>query len=147
VKRHRAARGLCLRGSESIAHTERKTLTCIVLASRSDQVRAIISDRVDQCYRQAIPLPGRAQRAAPARRWNSSGVRTSLSRRRFDEVITLLMGFKASHSYRMAWLYSADRMLFSFAFKLGANARECNHSSMCIVRTAQSQRCPQRGSI
>ncbi|HUY95976.1 MAG TPA: hypothetical protein VMU71_11780 [Terracidiphilus sp.] len=29
----------------------------------------------------------------------------------------------------MAWLYSVDRMLFSFAFELGASARESSHSS------------------
>ena len=44
----------------------------------------------------------------------------SLSRRRFDEVLTLLMGLKVSHSCRMAWLYNVDRVHFSFAFELGA---------------------------
>jgi hypothetical protein len=43
-----------------------------------------------------------------------------LSRRRFDEVLALLIGLNVSHSYRMAWLY---RMLFSFALEL-ASSRE-----------------------
>jgi hypothetical protein len=36
------------------------------------------------------------------------------------------------------YLMPDDRMLFSFAFELGANERECTHSSTCIVRTAPS---------
>jgi len=48
-----------------------------------------------------------------------------------------LIGLNVSHSCRIAWFYSALNVLFSFAFDSGANAKESNHASHCMVLTSQ----------
>src|SRR5580704_15438749 len=78
------------------------TLTSIVLMLRSDQVRAIISDRRRPVLPMSKTMARSRTQSCCTNFWNSSGVRTSLSRRRICDVLTLLMGLNVSHSYRMA---------------------------------------------
>jgi len=99
-------------------------VTCIRTVSRSDQVSAIISER-------RIPVLPASKTIARSRTaslctnfWNSSGSSTSLSRNRFCDVLTLLIGLNINHSLRIAWLYIKDKTHFIFAFEAGANARE-----------------------
>ena len=70
----------------------------IVLRFRSDQVRAIISDRRSPVLPISRTIARSRTESCFTSFWNSSGMRTSLSRRRFCDVLTLLIGLNVSHS-------------------------------------------------
>ena len=48
-------------------------------------------------------------------------MRTSFSRNRLDEVRTLLIGFRETHSCRIAWLYKTEKALLIFFLGAGAS--------------------------
>jgi hypothetical protein len=77
--------------------------------------------------------------------WNSAGVRTSGSRRRFAEQRTLLMGLKVIHSCRIPWVKIADIMLRIFDREAGASGSDSSHCSTATVFTSEGLSCPHRG--
>jgi len=81
---------------------ERRTLTCMRSGSTSRHVSATSSDRRKPVLPAKITIALTRSGSSSTKAANSTGVRTSGSRRRFDDALTLVMGLRWVHSYRMA---------------------------------------------